>query len=78
MQAAGDERRAQIGGGYRLATGRAIPSKTLEALAGLYDEAAAAFDLDAERCKVLADTREKYALTIVANAMLNLDELLTK
>jgi hypothetical protein len=77
MQAAGDEPRAQIGGGYRLATGRAIPSKTLEALVGLYDEATAAFDADAEHCKALADTREKYALTIVANAMLNLDELLT-
>jgi hypothetical protein len=78
MQATGDERRAQIGGGYRFATGRAIPSKTLEALVGLYDEAAAAFDADEEKCKVLAETREVYALTIVANAMLNLDELLTK
>ena len=78
MQTSGEEPRAQVGAGYRLATGRAIPSKTLDALAGLYDEAAAAFDADEEECKALADTREKYALSIVANAMLNLDELLTK
>jgi hypothetical protein len=78
MHKTGEEPRAQIGAGYRLATGRAIPAKTLDALAALYEEAAMAFDADAEACKPLGDTRGQYALTIVANAMLNLDELLTK
>jgi hypothetical protein len=78
MKSAGDEPRSQLGGGYRLATGRAISTKTLDTLARLYDEAAAAFDADVEHCKALAETRETYALTVVANAMLNLDELLTK
>jgi len=76
--AAADQPREQIAVGYRFATGRAIHSEKLDRLMTLYDEAAAAFDANAEQAKKLAPTRERYALTVVANALLNLDEMLTK
>jgi hypothetical protein len=58
--------------------GRGIHSAKLDRLIELYDEAAAAFDAAPEEGKMLAPTSERYALTVVANAMFNLDELLTK
>jgi hypothetical protein len=78
MEKAGGEPKTQIDAGYRAATGRAIPSSKLRTLVDLYDDAAAAFDEKSDQAKPLAATRERYALTVVANAMLNLDEVLTK
>jgi hypothetical protein len=78
MEVAGKSPREQISAGYEWATGRKIHEATRDALKRLYDEAAAAFKADAERAKPLAATRERYGLTVVANALLNLDELLTK
>jgi hypothetical protein len=68
----------QIAAGYRLALGAAIHPAKLELLTTLYEEAAAAFDADPTAAAKLAPTRSRYALTVVANAMLNLDDLLTK
>jgi hypothetical protein len=78
MEAAGGDKRGQITAGYQLALGRGIHSAKLDRLIELYDEASAAFDAAPEEGKKLAPTRERYALTVVANAMFNLDELLTK
>jgi hypothetical protein len=78
MEAAGKKPAEQISAGYRLATGRAIHAAKLDALVRLYDEAAAAFDTNSEPAKKLGATREKYGLAVVANALLNLDELITK
>jgi hypothetical protein len=78
MEAARQAPREQISAGYELATGGEIHAEKLDALERLYNEAAAVFDADSDQAKPLADTRERYGLTVVANALLNLDELLTK
>jgi hypothetical protein len=76
MEAAGAGPNKRIAGGYRLAVGREIDRDKLQRLMKLYDEAVAAYDAD--QAKPLAATRERYGLVVVANAMLNLDEVLTK
>jgi hypothetical protein len=76
MEKSGDRPRERIAGGYRLAVGREIDRDKLQRLMKLYDEAVAAYDADQD--KPLAATRERYGLVVVANAMLNLDEVLTK
>jgi hypothetical protein len=78
MAAAADAPPGQIAAGYRFATGQTIHSAKLRRLQQLYDDAAGAFDADPAAAKSLTADRETYALTIVANAMLNLDDLLTK
>jgi hypothetical protein len=78
MAAAATVARERIAAGYRLATGHAVGAEKLARCVVLYDEAAAAFDKKPEESAKLAATREAYALTVVANAMLNFDEVLTK
>jgi mono/diheme cytochrome c family protein len=78
MQVAGNSPAEQIAAGYRLATGQTLHTVKLRRLLQLYEEAAAAFDADPAAAKPLAAERDAYALTIVANAMLNLDDLMTK
>ncbi len=78
MEAAGHGAGERISAGYRWATGGEITPAKLERLVVLYEQAAAAFDADADRAMQLAPSRERYALAIVANALLNLDEVLTK
>jgi hypothetical protein len=78
MAAAADNPAEQIAAGYRLASGQSLHAAKLERLVQLYEEAAAAFDADPEAAKPLAADQKAYALAIVANAMLNLDDLLTK
>jgi hypothetical protein len=73
-----DGERAKIAAGYEQATGRQIESDKLDRLAKLYNDAVAAYDAGAEQAKPLAPGRERYALCVVANAILNLDEVLTK
>jgi hypothetical protein len=77
MAWAGAEPDDQIAAGYRWATGSQIVDSKLKRLRQLYDEAAAAFESQPD-ANQLAPTRERYALTIVANAIMNLDEVLTK
>jgi hypothetical protein len=78
MAAAADSPAEQIAVGYRLATGQSLHAAKLERLLQLYEEAAAAFDANPEAAKPIAVDQKTYALAIVANAMLNLDDLLTK
>jgi hypothetical protein len=78
MEKSGDRPQERIAGGYRLAVGREIDRDKLQRLMKLYDEAIAAYDAKADQARPLAATRERYGLVVVANAMLNLDEVLTK
>jgi hypothetical protein len=78
MEGQGADSRAQVAAGYRLAMGQPIHATKLDRLERLYDEAAASFDANPDAAKPLAATRERYGLAVVANAILNLDDLLTK
>jgi hypothetical protein len=78
MDGADGDERAKIAAGYEQATGRRIEPEKLDRLAELYNDAAAAYDAGAEKAKPLAPGRERYALCVVANAILNLDDVLTK
>jgi Protein of unknown function (DUF1553)/Protein of unknown function (DUF1549)/Planctomycete cytochrome C/Carbohydrate binding module (family 6) len=74
----------QIREGYQWATYHEIDEKSLQALIKLYNASLRQFENDKDRtCEILGgvsdDTRpETAALTVVANAILNLDEVLTK
>jgi mono/diheme cytochrome c family protein len=78
MERADAEPDRQIAAGYFAVTGGEIAAQKLARLRQLYDEALAAYDADAEQASRLAADRTKYATAIVANALLNLDEALTK
>jgi hypothetical protein len=78
MEAAATDVKEQLASGYEIATGTAPQSAQLASLQSLYDDAAAVFDANPDAAKKLATTRQRYALTIVANALMNLDEVLTK
>ncbi|MBX3257592.1 MAG: DUF1553 domain-containing protein [Chitinophagaceae bacterium] len=83
-KAGGSEPRQQISKGYEMAMYRAIDNEKLDALMKLYDHALKEFEKDRDKaCEMNGDdTREtspeKAALVLVANAMLNLDEVITK
>lgn len=72
----------QIRAGYKTLMIRELPQKKLEVLVGLYQDALkeyngnedAVFKLTADKSKAT----QLAAMTVVANAMLNLDEVLTK
>ncbi len=74
----------QISTGYKLATYQAIDHRSLMALLKLYNTAYAQFKRDAGKvCEInggmnIHANAETAALTVVANAMLNLDEVVTK
>ncbi|MFN4144851.1 MAG: DUF1553 domain-containing protein [Runella sp.] len=73
----------QIREAYRLLTYRNIPSKRLEVLQKLYQKALVEYQKDPVATKkLLANdgdaTPQLAALTVTANAMLNLDEVVTK
>lgn len=80
----GDSVAAQISAGYRIATYKTIPEKTLQALMDLYNDALARFRSDATKVREMTGatdktaTPETAAMVVVANAMMNLDELITK
>lgn len=78
MAGAGPDASDQIASGYYIAVGRTPTKNRLDRLEALYDAATAEFDANPEASHPLASTRGRYGLTIVANALLNLDELLTK
>jgi len=81
---AGNDVKMQIGRGFELATLRTIDDRSLQALMKLYKTAFSQFkDNTTKRSGMVgsADMRAKpetAALTVVANAILNLDELVTK
>jgi hypothetical protein len=81
---AGSDVQRQIKEGYQWATNHTIDEKSLKALLNLYNTAFSQFNLDADKTrKMMGGTNvenkaETAALTVVANAMLNLDEVLTK
>jgi Protein of unknown function (DUF1553)/Protein of unknown function (DUF1549)/Planctomycete cytochrome C len=85
MQAdAGKDVQQQISSGFKRATHHAIDEKSLQALLRLYNKGYAQFKNNADKtCEIVGGINEHTnpetaALTIVANAILNLDEVVTK
>ncbi|HRN57195.1 MAG TPA: DUF1549 domain-containing protein [Agriterribacter sp.] len=80
----GGDIRQQIGKGYELAMFHPISKEKLEPLLALYQQVLAQFKKDEKKtCEMIGadkstNTPEKAALIVVANAMLNLDEFVTK
>ena len=80
----GDNVQQQIEAGYKRATSHAPDEKSLQALLKLYEIAFSQFKYDPEKtCEMMGgiskDSRaETAALVVVANAILNLDEVMTK
>ncbi len=74
----------QISKGFEPATGRAPAEKNVQAMMKLYNESLSHFQKDKDKtCEMVGimdehNTPETAALVVVANAMLNLDELITK
>ncbi|MBC7629092.1 DUF1553 domain-containing protein [Ferruginibacter sp.] len=74
----------QIATGFKLATNHAIDEKSLQALLKLYNTAFSSFKSNGKKInKVMginatAGGAETAALTVVANVLLNLDEVVTK
>lgn len=75
--------KAQISKGFKLATFRNIDDRSLQALMKLYNTAYSQVKADSSRIKIITGNErysnaETAALTVVANAILNLDEVVTK
>jgi hypothetical protein len=74
----------QIKRGYELATGHSIDGKDLSILEGLYKNALEKFNSDKENtCEMIGmndehNNPETAAMVVVCNAILNLDEVVTK
>jgi mono/diheme cytochrome c family protein len=74
----------QISKGYEMAFYKQIPEAKLNVLFNLYNEALASFKMDKEKtCEMIGQMNEHNnpetaALVVVTNAMLNLDEMVTK
>jgi hypothetical protein len=69
--------------GYQLALGQPVPENKLVALQSLYEEARNKFEAEPAQIpaflnKIEEQSPEIAALTVVANAILNLDELITR
>jgi hypothetical protein len=81
---AGNDVKQQIKYGYGRATFHEANEKTVAALFSLYNTAYSQFKNDpGKTCKIVGEvgkntTAETAALIVVANAILNLDEVLTK
>ncbi len=83
--AAGNNVEAQIKKGYQLATYKNIPPNSLQAFLKLYNDALMRFKNDPKKANDFFGKNETdkanpemAAMAVVANALLNLDELLTK
>lgn len=74
----GETPKESISAGYSLAVGQEIDTAKLERLVELYETAITKYEADPQRAGQLAESREEFAMTIVANAMLNLDEVLSR
>jgi len=81
---AGANADTQIKRGYELATGHTIDNKDLAILSGLYKNALDKFNADKEKtCEMIGvndehNRPEAAAMVVVCNAILNLDEVVTK
>ena len=81
---AGSNVQQQLRQGFEWATNRSIDDKSLQALMKLYNTAIDQFRNDKEKAKkLMGETKtevsnETAALTVVANAILNLDEVVMK
>jgi hypothetical protein len=81
---AGSDVRKQIARGYELMLYRRMPTEKLEVFTGLYATALQEFKMDKEKtCEMIGinydnNKPETAALIVVANAMLNLDEVVTR
>jgi hypothetical protein len=81
---AGSDVAKEIRTGFRIATYHDIDDESLNALLNLYNEAYNQFKSDADKtCKIMGGmsdhtNAQTAALSIVANAILNLDEVVTK
>jgi hypothetical protein len=81
---AGNDVKLQIKKGFELATNHTIDEKSLQALIKLYNTAFSQFKNDPDKtCEMLGGmsiqtNAETAALAVVANAILNLDEVVTK
>jgi hypothetical protein len=82
MIATKGDARDQIGEGYKMLVFHPIADKKLDVLANLYDESLKAFTAGkASSEKLIGEksaTPQLAAMTVVANALLNLDEVITK
>jgi len=74
----------QISKGYQMAFFKQIPAAKLNILSNLYNEALVSFKKDKDKtCEMIGQMNEHNnpetaALVVVANAMMNLDEMVTK
>lgn len=84
MQEAGKDVKQQISRGYEITLYKPIPPARLSILLKLYDEGLQKYKKDKDKtCEMIGvddnhNNPETAALVVVANAMLNLDELITK
>jgi hypothetical protein len=84
MQAAGKDLKHEISKGYEIALHKPIPDSKLSVLEKLYDESLQKFKKDKDKtCEMIGvddqhNNPETAALVVVANAILNLDEVITK
>ena len=82
MQSAGNTVEQQISKGYELMLYKPIEQQKLQVLVTLYNEAKQKFTKDISKAKEITQeensTPDFAALVVVANAMLNLDEIVTK
>ena len=75
---------AQIKKGYELATGHAMDNRDLVVLSDLYKNALKKFNADKDKtCEMIGmhdehNNPETAAMVVVCNAILNLDEVVTK
>ncbi len=72
------EPRARIAAAYRRATGRAADEQVLRTLLHVYRVARATYEKEPELARQLAGSAERSALALVANTILNLDEILNR
>ena len=84
MEKAGKDLKQQISAGYELALYKPIPVSTLSVLLKLHDQSLQKFKKDKDKtCEMIGENDqhnnpETAALVVVANALLNLDEVITK
>lgn len=84
MQGKATDVKSQISEGFAMATYKSIDDKSLAALLKLYNKALSQFKNDSDKiCEMTGGmnkhtSAETAALIVVANAMLNLDEVVTK
>lgn len=78
MTAADAALEGQLARGYKLATGRPASRNAIPPMLALHAQALEKFTLDPKASEMFAGPPAKAALAVVANALLNLDAVLTK